>query len=261
MGKIDNTCSHMIRDSIAMDLTAARYVCSAHDDIGDEAFAPVPTKVDIFVEHQVEAREPWRALRFDSLGSINPQGPFVQQLNIDVPEVVSRGEWRLRMLDWPLYYTLDLHKLVLQNQFGKMVKTNGAFRNAVVISGIHALDPAIFAILLAAHMAHHMSVGFDLYLVYVRGSDVLKGILDNVVTTKYVDDGSLQVISLDSLQFPSYDDMRVKVDHPFHQSYDSTKLVAYNHASLMLWGERFRLAAIDLDEFWSSHPSHHFVNS
>jgi len=238
--------------------TMDHFASFAADDVGDEAFAPIPMKIDMFLEHQGDVRQPWRSWRFQPLGLINPQGPFVQELNVPV---VPSGEWRLRMLDWPLYYTLDLPKLALNNQYGTMIKNNGAFRNAVVISGIHSLDPVVFAIVLAAHMAHHMSLGFDLYLVYVRDLRVLKSILDNAVTTKYVDDGSLQVISLDSLQLPSYDDKRMEVDHPFHQSYDSMKLVAYNHASLMLWGERFRMAAIDLDEFWSSHPSHHMVNS
>ena len=39
------------------------------------------------------------------------------------------------------------------------------------------------------------------------------------------------------------------------------KLIAYNHAALMLWGERFHLAVMDLDEYWSAHPPYSHVNS
>ena len=227
--------------------------------LGDDAFAPVPNRLSLFFEYQQDARQPWLPLRLTSLGVIQPEGPYVHQ--VEVLESIATKELRMRLLDWPIYYTVDLQKIATSNQYGRMAKSRGAFRNAIVISGLHELESNMIVKLLASHMSHHIPMGFDVYLLYARGSDLLKAILANDVTSSFVDNGSLQVVLLDSLQLPAYDDRRTNTAHPFHISYDAMKLIAYNHAALMLWGERFRLAVMDLDEFWSPHPSHSLVNS
>ena len=225
---------------------------------GDDAFAPVPNRLSLYLEYQVDARQPWQQLRFNPLGVLQFEGPFVHDLQ--VPKNLSTQEMRVRVLNWPIYYSLDLQKLAKSNQYGKMVKAQGIFRNAIVICGIYDIDNDLATKLLATHMAHHVPLGFDMYFLYVRGSGLLKAILANEVTSSYVDKGFLQVVSLDSLQFPGYDDARVNTAHPFHPSYDAMKLVAYNHAALMLWGERFHLAAMDIDEFYSTGLSQARVN-
>ena len=42
--------------------------------------------------------------------------------------------------------------------------------------------------------------------------------------------------------------------------YDAYKIIAYNHAALMLWGDRFHLAVMDIDEMWSSKDASATVN-
>ncbi len=226
---------------------------------GDEGFAPAPSRMDMCLEYQAGAGQAWQTLQFFQLGVLVPQGPFVQQL--EVPLGVNVKDLRLRVLDWPVYYTLDLQKLAMSNQYGQNLKVDGAFQNAVVISDIHGTDTTAAAQLLATHMAHHLALGFDQYMVYTRGPEVFEAIAGNPVTAGYMKAGLLQLITMESLQIPAYDDRRTDRTYAFHQSYDPMKLIAYNHAALTLWGERFHLAVLDPDEFWSSHGSHSRVDS
>jgi len=61
---------------------------------------------------------------------------------------------------------------------------------------------------------------------------------------------------LDALQIPQYD-----VGFREWAAYDPTKLIAYNHAALTLWGEHFHLSVLDIDELWSSKDESTTVNT
>ena len=226
---------------------------------GIEPFAPSPKRLDMFLEFQAGADQPWQSMQFIMLGLLVAQGPFVYQL--EVPLGVDVKALRLRVLDWPIYHTLDLQKLAMNSLHGQNMKLDGPFQHAVVISDIHGIDTTAAAQLLAAHMAHHLALGFDQYLVYTRGPEIFEALVANAVTASYIQAGLLQLVTMESLQVPSYDDRRVDRTYPFHQSYDPMKMIAYNHAALMMWGDRFRLAILDPDEFWSSHASHSQVGS
>ena len=187
------------------------------------------------------------------------QGPYV--LELKVPQEKAMRQLRLRLLDWPLYYSLDMRKIVKNNLSGKERITKGVFRNAIVMTHVVSADPNTAAKILATHIAHHVTLGFDLYLLYTWSFDLAEAISSNSVTSKFVDEGILQMVSMDALHFPSYDDNRADKSFPFHQSYDPRKLVIYNHAALTLWGELFHLAVLDVDEYFSAYPGNKPVNS
>ena len=215
--------------------------------------------MEIFLEYQAGTDEPWQSLQLLMLGVINPQGPFVQQ--VEVPLGINVKNLRLRVLDWPIFHTLDLYQLAINSRHGQYMKLDGPFKHVVVISDIHGIGSTAAARLLASHMAHHLALGFDQYVVYTRGPEIFAALLANSVTASYIQAGLLQLVTMESLQVPSYDDTRTDRMFPFHQSYDPMKLIAYNHASLMFWGDRVRLAVLDPDEFWSSHESHRQVGT
>jgi len=226
---------------------------------GDEQFAPNPTRMEMFLEYQAGTDQPWQSLQLLMLGVLIPSGPFVQQ--VEVPLGVNVKNLRLRVLDCPIFHALDLHKLAINGLHGQYMKLDGSFQHGVVISDIHGIETTAAAQLLASHMAHHLALGFDQYVVYTRGPEIFEALVANSVTANYIQAGVLQLVTMESLQIPSYDDTRTDKTYPFHQSYDPMKLIAYNHASLMFWGDRFRLAVLDPDEFWSSHESHSQVGT
>lgn len=218
---------------------------------GDD-FAPSLTELSLTLEH--EDGGAWQPLHLDELGVLQVQGPFVHEAS--VPENVAANELRLRIMDWPIFYTISLAKLVDQNLYGPMLKETGPFSNAIVIGDIHGGHPTTAAKVLATHMAHHFALGFDMYLLYVRGSDLSNAVQQNPVTSGYIGEGKLQIVSLDALQIPQYD-----VGFREWAAYDPTKLIAYNHAALMLWGEHFHLSVLDIDELWSSKDETTTVNT
>ena len=184
----------------------------------------------------------WSPTYFEWLGMLQGEGPFTHEATI--PAEHAANEMRLRVLDWAIYYTVDLAVLAEDNPKGSAIRHWGAFTNAVVIGDMRSKNTATSSQVLATHMAHHFSLGFDLYMLYVRGSDLTHALEANPITAKYIEQGKLQVVSLDALQIPLYDDAK--------SAYDPIKLVAYNHAALSLWGERARLAVLDSDEMWSA---------
>ncbi len=202
-------------------------------------FAPVPSKLAIYVQH-ADTRGIWQPIPLTMLGVLQAQGPFVHEAV--VPGAFAAKELRLRILDWPLFYMVNLPDLANQNPLGPMLKSTGSFQNAVVIGDMHIVNTTLSAQVLATHMAHHFTLGFDLYLLYVRGSDLSKAVMNNPVTASYITEGRLQITSLDALQVPWYDDgssyeeMLSHVKDRASSAYDSTKLIAYNHAALALWG-------------------------
>ena len=182
-------------------------------------------------------------------------------LELKVPQETAVKQLRLRLLNWPIYYSLDMRKLLGNNLLGRERITRGVFRNAIVMTHVESADPNTSTKILATHITHHAALGFDMYLLYTWSSDLAEAIMSNNVTVKFVDDGVLQIVSMEALQFPSYDDNRADKSFPFHQSYDPRKLVIYNHAALTLWGELFHLAVLDVDEFFSTYPGNNSVNS
>lgn len=189
------------------------------------------------------------------------QGPHV--LELKVPQETATRQLRLRLLDWPIYYSLYMREIVKNNLSGKEKKTQGVFRNAIAMTHVESADhdPNTAAKILATHITHHVTLGFDLYLLYTWSYDLTEAISSNSVTSRFVDEGILQMVSMEALQFPSYDDNRTDRTFPFHQSYDPRKLVIYNHAALTLWGELFHLAVLDVDEYFSAYPGNKPVNS
>lgn len=184
-----------------------------------------------------------------------------------MPSSMASKELRLRVLDWPVFYTISLLHLARQSFGGPAYKAAGAHNNAVVIGDVQMHNSTAAAQYLATHMLHHFSLGFDLYLVYVRGSALTDALVANSVTAEFLAEQKLLIVPLDLLQIPWYDDgsnYQDMLDH-VHQrrvaAYDSVKLVAYNHAALMLWGERYHLAVLDLDEMWSSRDASTSVNT
>ncbi|KAL0020128.1 hypothetical protein WJX77_004185 [Trebouxia sp. C0004] len=227
-------------------------------------FAPVPSKLDITLQHEGQ-NGIWQPLQLSNLGVLQHQGPFVHEAN--VPEALAAEEFRLRVLDWPIYYTVRLPDIANLNPSGPVLNDHGPFRNAIAIGDIHITNVTLAAQVLATHMAHHFALGFDLYLLYARGAELMKALEANMVTAAFFANGMLQFVSLDALQIPLYDDgssyeEMIKHRHDRSSSaYDSIKLIAYNHAALALWGERFRLAVLDIDEMWSSQDAFTTVNS
>jgi len=217
-----------------------------------EDFAPSLTELSLTLEH--EEGGAWRPLHLDELGVLQVQGPFVHEAS--VPENFATNELRLRVMDWPIFYTVSLPKLAEQNLYGPMLKETGPFRNAIVIGDIHGGNSTTAAKVLATHMAHHFALGFDVYLLYVRGSHLSNAVQENPVTSGYMGEGRLHIISLDALQIPQYD-----VGFREWAAYDPTKLIAYNHAALTLWGEHFHLSVLDIDELWSSKDESTTVNT
>lgn len=187
------------------------------------------------------------------------QGPYI--LELTVPPSANTRQLRLRLFDWPIYYSLDIGKLLNNNLFGEGRMTQGVFRNAIAMTHVQSDHAITSAKILATHIAHHVGLGFDLYLLYTWSSDLTEAVMSNKVTAKFVDDGVLHMVSMESLQLPTYDDNRSDKSFPFHQSYDPKKNVIYNHAALTLWGELFHLAVLDVDEFFSTYPSYKSVNS
>ena len=185
------------------------------------------------------------------LGMLQGEGPFVHEATITAEHAAK--EMRLRVLDWAIYYTVDLAVVAERNPRGSAIIQSGAFTNAVVIGDMRSDNPMTASQVLATHMAHHFSLGFDLYMLYVRGSDLTNALESCPITAKYIEQGKLQIVSLDALQIPLYDDA--------HSAYDPIKLVAYNHAALTLWGERARLAVLDSDELWSAKDPASTVNT
>lgn len=218
-----------------------------------EDFAPVPTKLTISLEHK-DAHGVWQQLHLTMLGLLQAQGPYIHEAL--VPEALTAREFRLRVLDWPIYYTVSLPDLASQNSYGPSVKDTGVFQNAVVIGDIRSDNATTAAQVLATHMAHHFALGFDLYLLYVRGADLTKAVQANSVTATYISEGKLHLVSLDALQIPMY-----QTGFRAWAAYDATKLIAYNHAALTLWGERFHIAVLDIDEMWSSKDASTTVNT
>lgn len=202
---------------------------------------PIPDRLTIALEHSDEENS-WSPTYLHMLGMLQGEGPFVHEATI--PAQHATHEMRLRVLDWAIYYTVDLSAVAEDNPNGSAMPASGAFTNAVVIGDMRTKNATIASQVLATHMAHHFSLGFDLYMLYVRGSDLSLAIEANPITARYVEQGKLTVVSLDALQVPLYDDAL--------SAYDPIKLVAYNHAALSLWGERARLAVLDSDEMWSA---------
>ena len=224
----------------------------------------MPSKLDITLQHE-DRKGVWQPLQLSNLGVLQHQGPFIHEANI--PEALAAKAFRLRVLDWPIYYTVRLPDIANQSPSGPMLNDHGPFRNAIIIGDIHITNVTLAAQVLATHMAHHFALGFDLYLLYARGAELNKALQANRVTAAFIADGMLQFVSLDALQIPLYDDgssyeEMIKHRHDRSSSaYDSIKLIAYNHAALALWGERFRLAVLDIDEMWSSQDAFTTVNS
>ena len=185
----------------------------------------------------------------------------------NIPGSVAAREMRLRVLEWPVFYTVTPSHLASLSSEGPQLRSSGTYQNAVVIGDVQIQDATVAAKYLATHIAHHLALGFDLYMLYVRGTDLADALEANAVTAEFLHEQKLQIISLDSLQIPWYDDGSTYQDMlaHFHQrkvaAYDSVKLVAYNHAALTLWGQRYRLAVLDLDEMWSSKLEAPAVNS
>ena len=209
-------------------------------------FAPVPLKltIDLFLEHKASSAASWQRLQLSPYDILQAQGPFVHQAAI--PRQIAGRELRLRVSAWHMYYTISLEHLGSSVSWPVQQPGNNTFRNAVVIGDIHSLNCTIAAQVLATHMTYHLALGFDLYLVYIRGSDLLQAVHSNNVTAKYIAQGQLLTVSLDALQIPLYDE-----GWAAWAAYDPTKLVAYNHAALFLWQEKFHLAVIDMDELWA----------
>ena len=178
--------------------------------------------------------------------SLFTQGPYTFELV--VPQSVNTQQLRLRLFDWPIYYSVDMQKLLNRNFFGEEKVTQGAFRHAIAMTHVQCGHPATSAKILATHITYHVALGFHLYLLYTWSSDLISAVMSNIVTANFVGDGILQIVSMESLQNPTYDDNRSDKSFPFHQSYDSRKNVIYNHAALALWGELFHLAVLDVDE-------------
>ena len=187
------------------------------------------------------------------------QGPYA--LELLVPQAIKTKQLRLRLFDWPVYYSLDMQKLLNNNLFGEEKVTHGVFRNAIAMTHVRSTNPDTSAKILATHITHHVALGFDLYLLYTWSSDLVEAIMSNEVTAKFVGDGVLQMVSMESLQFPTYDDNRSDKSFPFHQSYVPRQNVIYNHAALTLWGELFHLAVLDVDEFFSAYTGYSSVSS
>ena len=198
----------------------------------------------IALEHSDEDNI-WSPTYLEMLGMLQGEGPFTHEATISAAH--AAGEMRLRVLDWAMYYTVDLAVLAEGNPKGSAITHSGAFTNAVVIGDLRTNNTATASQVLATHMTHHFSLGFDLYMLYVRGSDLSCALEANPVTAKHIEQGKLQIVSLDALQIPLYDNAK--------SAYDPIKLVAYNHAALTLWGERARLAVLDSDEMWSAKSS------
>lgn len=217
-----------------------------------EDFAPPLTELSLTLEY--EEGGAWQPLQLNELGVLQVQGPFVHEASVS--ENVAANELRLRIMDWPIFYTVSLPKLADRNLYGPVLRDSGPFQNAVVIGDIHGGSPTTAAKVLATHMAHHFALGFDMYLLYVRGSHLSDAVQANSVTSGYIGDGRLHIISLDALQIPQYD-----VGFREWAAYDPTKLIAYNHAALLLWGEHFRLSVLDIDELWSSKDEITTVNT
>ena len=206
-----------------------------------DRFSPIPNQLTIALEHSDEEGN-WSPTYFEWLGMLQGEGPFVQEVNISAEHAAK--EMRLRVLDWPIYYNVHLPTLAELNPNGPDIVKTGEFTNAVVLGDMRTSNATTGAQVVATHMAHHFSLGFDLYMLYVRGSDLSHAVQANPITAKYISQGKLVIVSLDALQIPMYDDAKL--------AYDPTKLVAYNHAALMFWGERYRLAVLDSDEMWSA---------
>ena len=206
-----------------------------------QRFAPIPDRLAIVLQHPDEENN-WYPIYLEMLGMLQGEGPFVHEATISAQ--LAAKEMRLRVLNWAIYYSVDLAAVAEQNPNGPAIVQSGAFTNAVVIGDMRTSNATIGSQVLATHMAHHFSLGFDLYMLYVRGSDLTTAVEANPITAKYIKQGKLYILSLDELQMPLYDDAR--------SAYDPTKLVAYNHAALSLWGERARLAVLDSDEMWSA---------
>ena len=227
-------------------------------------FSPIPDNLEIFVQHQ-DADGAWQPTHFTQLGNLLAYGPFVHEAKM--PSSMASKELRLRILDWPVFYTINMLHLARQSFHGPAYKSAGAHHNAVVIGDVQMQNSNAAAQYLATHMLHHFTLGFDLYLVYVRGAALTDALAANSVTAELLAKQKLLIVPLDLLQIPWYDDgsnYQDMLDH-LHQrkvaAYDSVKLVAYNHAALMLWGERYHLAVLDLDEMWSSRDASTSVNT
>ncbi|KAL3158096.1 hypothetical protein ABBQ32_011700 [Trebouxia sp. C0010 RCD-2024] len=204
-------------------------------------FAPIPDQLTIALEHS-DDEDNWSPTYLQMLGMLQGEGPFVHEINI--PAQHATQEMRLRVLDWAIYYIVDLSAVADDNPHGPASAASGAFTNAVVIGDMRTKNATTGAQVLATHMAHHFSLGFDLYMLYVRGSDLGRAVEANPITAKYVEQGKLKIVSLDALRVPLYDKAQ--------SAYDPIKLIAYNHAALSLWGDRARLAVLDSDEMWSA---------
>lgn len=227
----------MTPESIGLQLTF-NFSCICAEG---RRFAPIPSQVTIALEHSDED-DIWSPTYLEWLGMLQGEGPFVHEATI--PAEHAAHEMRLRVLDWAIYYTVDLAVVAEDNPKGSAIMHSGPFTNVVVIGDMRSNNTVTASQILATHMAHHFSLGFDLYMLYVRGSDLSSALEANPITAKHIEQGTLQIVSLDALQIPLYDDA--------HSAYDPIKLMAYNHAALTFWGERARLAVLDSDEMWSA---------
>lgn len=178
-----------------------------------------------------------------------------------MPQSANTKHFRLRLFDWPIYYSLDMQKLLNHNLFGEETVTRGVFRHAIVMTHVRSGHPDTAVKILATHITYHVALGFNLYLLYTWSSDLIYAVMSNNVTAKFVAEGTLQMVSMETLHFPTYDDNRSDKSFPFHQSYVPRQNVIYNHAALTLWGELFHLAVLDVDEFFAAYPNFESVGS
>lgn len=202
----------------------------------------------MILEHQFSAEQLWQPMHFVAL---DLQAPFVLQLA--VPQYIAKTRLRLRLVDWQLHYMVDLQQVANSNLYGPHFNYEGPCHNAVVIGDMHMNDADTAAQILAVHMTHHMALGFDVYLLYAQDLKLVEAVLANAVTASFVSSGLLQIVSSEFL----LKETKSQLGQSYSHSSDQGGLAAYHHATLMLWGERFHLAVLDVDEYLSSHASTH----
>lgn len=231
------------------------YIALSCIDAEDEEFVPVPRQLDLYFEYRSTSTDTWGRIHFRSLETLQPQGPFIHQA--EVPADIAARELHLTMSDWPQYYTLHLKTIIdTDANVNSQIHTE-SYKSAVVISDVHSVNATVAARLLATHMAHHMAIGFDVYLLYTRGAELSQALHQNSVTARYLQQGQLSLVSIDSLQIPQYG----LEGWAEWAAYDPTKLISYNHAALLLWGKKFRLAVLDIDELLSTNTPGSTVSS
>ncbi len=82
-------------------LSIKQAVCHCNHAIAEgQDFAPVPSKLNITLQHE-DQKGAWQPLQLSNLGVLQHQGPFIHEANI--PEALAARDFRLRVLDWPIY--------------------------------------------------------------------------------------------------------------------------------------------------------------